>query len=70
MVDESEPRTDRQDLGTLRRRLRRQGLVLSKSHVRRTAPDQPPGYTIRDAQTKLVLAEDLTLEEVELWLDE
>jgi hypothetical protein len=70
-VDESESRTDdQQHIKRLRRRLRRQGLLLRKVRIPRATPQQVASYVILDAETKIAVGMNLSLADVEQWIEE
>jgi hypothetical protein len=69
-VEESESRAHSQRTQRLRRRLRRQGLLLRKVRVPTTTEQPGASYMILDAETKLAVGFDLSLEDAEKWGDE
>ena len=66
----SELRAHRRRISHLRWRLWRRGFILREQRSTGTRPRPATGYMLLDAATKRVLAEQLSLEDTEKWVEE
>jgi hypothetical protein len=69
-VHGSELRAHRRRISHLRWRLWRHGFNLRQHRSNAALPRQATGYMLLDAATKRVVAEQLSLEDAEKWVEE
>jgi len=70
VVHGSELRAHRRHISHLRWRLWRRGFILREQRSNATRPRPATEYIILDVATKRVLAEQLSLEDAEMWVEE